>query len=136
MSVPSTGTISLIQVCNVFQAPTNTPLSYFLRGGAYVANISANSAVPTALPVNMLSLRGAQRVASDPQISVTMQAEGDPLAPSVGRWYRDYNGLSSGLGNAAIAFADDYSIPYSEFWFGTITVIRTDTGELLHEKSL
>ena len=72
----------------------------------------------------------------DPEISVTMEAEGDPWAPSVGRWYRDYNGLLSGLADAASAFADDYTYAYLEFFFGYVTVRRSDTYELLHDRQL
>ena len=73
---------------------------------------------------------------SEPTISVTMEAEGNPWAPSVGRWYREYNGLLSGLADAASAFADDYTYAYLEFFFGYVTVRRSDTYELLHDRQL
>lgn len=59
MAVPANPT--LVQVCNEFLAPTNTPLSQFVRGGPWVPNTAANAAVPTGLPIHLSQLAGAVR---------------------------------------------------------------------------
>lgn len=51
--------VKLSNVRSVFGAPTGTHLSAFIRGGAYVPNISANSGVPTATPIKLSQLGGA-----------------------------------------------------------------------------
>jgi hypothetical protein len=50
---------TMSSVYSTFSAPANTHLSAFLRGGSYVPNISANSNVPTALPIKLSQLAGA-----------------------------------------------------------------------------
>jgi hypothetical protein len=58
MAVPSNP--KLTDVYTEFGAPVNTPLSAFLRGGAYVPNgPAANAGVPTALPIKLSQLAGA-----------------------------------------------------------------------------
>lgn len=59
MALPASPPISLLQVCAEFGAPAGTPLTSFLRGGAWVPNTPANAAVPAALPINILQLLGA-----------------------------------------------------------------------------
>ena len=59
MALPATPPLSLQQVCVEFGAPLNTPLSAFLRGGAWVPNSPANANVPTVLPISLLQLLGA-----------------------------------------------------------------------------
>lgn len=59
MALPSSGNLSLSQVRTEFGAPSNAPLSAFLRGGAYVPNTAANAGVPTALPIKLRDLLGA-----------------------------------------------------------------------------
>lgn len=50
---------SMSSVYAEFGAPAGTPLSSFLRGGAYVPNVAANNNVPTSLPINLQQLAGA-----------------------------------------------------------------------------
>jgi hypothetical protein len=52
-----------------FGAPQGTPLSSFLRNGAYVPNTSANANVPTALPISLSQLAGAVKYVN---VSATM----------------------------------------------------------------
>lgn len=57
MAVP--GNPKLSDVYAEFGAPAGTPLSSFLRGGAYVPNVAANNNVPTSLPIRLAQLAGA-----------------------------------------------------------------------------
>lgn len=57
MAVPNPPSLS--SVCTEFGAPFATPLSAFLRGGAWVPNTAANAGVPTALPLSLSQLAGA-----------------------------------------------------------------------------
>lgn len=57
MAVPSNPTLT--QVCAEFGAPSTTPLSAFVRGGAWVPNVAANNGVPTGLPISLSQLAGA-----------------------------------------------------------------------------
>jgi hypothetical protein len=50
---------TLESVYTEFGAPQGTGLSAFLRGGAYVPNVSQNANVPTALPISLSQLAGA-----------------------------------------------------------------------------
>lgn len=59
MTLPAAPPINLLQVCTEFGAPAGTPLSAFLRGGAWVPNTPTNAAVPVALPISLLDLLGA-----------------------------------------------------------------------------
>ena len=60
MALPSSPPITLAQICAEFGAPAGTPLSAFVRGGAYVSNTTPNAGVPTALPISLLDLLGAR----------------------------------------------------------------------------
>jgi len=57
MAVPSNPKLS--DVCAEFGAPATTPLSAFVRGGAWVPNTAANAGVPASLPINLAQLAGA-----------------------------------------------------------------------------
>lgn len=57
MAVPANPSLS--QVYAEFGAPAGTPLSAFLRGGAWVPHVPANAGVPTALPISLSQLAGA-----------------------------------------------------------------------------
>jgi len=59
MTLPANPPISMDQVIDEFNAPVGTPLHAFVRGGAYVPNIAANSGVPTAPPITLHQLCGA-----------------------------------------------------------------------------
>lgn len=59
MAVPSSPKLS--DVCAEFLAPATTPLSAFVRGGAYVPNVAQNASVPTSVPINLSQLAGAVR---------------------------------------------------------------------------
>lgn len=76
MALPSSPPIDLVAVCNEFGAPTNTPLTSFLRGGAWVPDTPANAGVPTALPISLLDLLGASAI--DPlSMSLTPSSASD-----------------------------------------------------------
>lgn len=58
MAVSNPATMSSVYA--EFGAPASTPLSAFLRGGAWVSNgPTANAGVPTALPISLSQLAGA-----------------------------------------------------------------------------
>ena len=57
MAVPNPPSLSAVYA--EFGAPAGTPLSAFVRGGAWVPNIAANSNVPTSLPIRLSQLAGA-----------------------------------------------------------------------------
>lgn len=57
MAVSNPATMSSVYA--EFGAPAGTPLSSFLRGGAYVPNSPQNAAVPTSLPIALSQLAGA-----------------------------------------------------------------------------
>ncbi len=59
MTLQTDPPISLTQIQDEFLAPRGTPLSAFLRGGAWVPDISINAAVPTVLPISILDLLGS-----------------------------------------------------------------------------
>ena len=61
MTLPATPPITLAQVRAEFGAPAGTPLHAFLRGGAWVPNITQNNAVPTVLPIRLAQLCGATK---------------------------------------------------------------------------
>jgi hypothetical protein len=59
MALPATPPISMAQVRAEFGGTTSTPLSAYVRGGAYVPNTPANSGVPTSTPIRLAQLCGA-----------------------------------------------------------------------------
>lgn len=59
MAVPANP--KLTEVITEFQAPANTHLSQFVRGGAYVPDAPPNAGVPSALPIRLSQLAGAVR---------------------------------------------------------------------------
>ncbi len=61
MTLPTVPPIDMIMICDEFQVARTTPLASFLRGAGIVPNSPANANVPTALPISMLDLLGAQR---------------------------------------------------------------------------
>lgn len=61
MTLPTNPPIDMHMVCDEFQVPRDTPLASFVRGGGIVPNTPANANVPTALPISILDLLGAQR---------------------------------------------------------------------------
>lgn len=71
MALPSSPPITLAQVCAEFGAPANTPLTAFLRGGAYVPATPANLGVPTSLPLGLTQLLGAS-AATTPPLSASL----------------------------------------------------------------
>lgn len=50
---------SMSSVYAEFGAPAGTPLSAFVRGGAWVPNTAANANVPASLPIRLSQLAGA-----------------------------------------------------------------------------
>ena len=62
MALPTTGNLSLSQVRTEFSAPASTPLSAFLRGGAWVPDTTANAGVPAALPISLRQMLGASAI--------------------------------------------------------------------------
>lgn len=62
MALPTSGNLSLSQVRTEFGAPVTTPLSAFLRGGAWVPDTAANAGAPTALPISLRQLLGASAI--------------------------------------------------------------------------
>lgn len=59
MALPASPPISMAQVRAEFGGTTSTPLSAYVRGGAYVPASAANSGVPTAPPIRLAQLCGA-----------------------------------------------------------------------------
>lgn len=59
MALPLTGPISLSMIQAEFGGPTPVRLSNYYRGGAYVPNTPANSAVPTSGPISLSNFYGA-----------------------------------------------------------------------------
>lgn len=60
MTLPVAKPISLTQIVAEFNAPAGTPLSAFVRGGAYVPDTVQNAGVPTAKPIALSDLLGAR----------------------------------------------------------------------------
>ena len=59
MTLQATPPLSLTEVQTEFVAPLGTPLSAFLRGGAFVPDTPTNAGVPTVLPIALLDLLGS-----------------------------------------------------------------------------
>lgn len=60
MTLPATPPITMAQVRAEFGGTAGvTKLSAYVRGGAYVPNIAANSSVPTSVPIRLNQLCGA-----------------------------------------------------------------------------
>lgn len=70
MPLPTTGNLSLSQVRTEFGALATTPLSAFVRGGAWVPDFPANAGVPVALPISLRQLLGASAA---PPVSISNQ---------------------------------------------------------------
>jgi len=65
MTLPTVPPIGMIEIQDEFLAPLGTPLSAFLRGGVWVPDSAANAGVPTALPIAMTDLLGADVTAGE-----------------------------------------------------------------------
>lgn len=61
MTLPASPPITLTQIQDEFGAPRGTGITAFVRGGAWVPNNAPNLSVPTAPPIGLLSLLGAQK---------------------------------------------------------------------------
>ena len=59
MALPGSGVITLNDLKTEFGGPTSPSLSDYYRGGTYVPNISANSAVPTSGAISLSNFYGA-----------------------------------------------------------------------------
>lgn len=59
MTLPVSGSISMLQIYAEFGAPVGTPFTQMVRGGAYVPNTGPNAGVPTAPPLGMQHFYGA-----------------------------------------------------------------------------
>lgn len=64
MTLPTSGSLSLIMIQTEFGAPASTGLTDFYRGGTYVPNISANANVPTSGVIGILDFYGASKGSS------------------------------------------------------------------------
>lgn len=76
MSLQDTPPITMTQVQDEFLAPRGTPLSAFVRGGAWVPDISVNAGVPTTVPISILDMLGSSL--TEPTELLVMGAETDP----------------------------------------------------------
>lgn len=121
MALPASPPISLSQVCAEFGAPANTPLTAFLRGGAWVPNTPVNAGVPASLPISLLQLLGASAYTSLSAIASPPSVEGS----------RNTSGVLSGSVNI-VASGGTGSYTYSSSWLngpsGTITLTGTNTA--------
>lgn len=86
MAVPANPKLS--DVCTEFLAPATTPLSAFLKGGAWVPDSAPNAGVPSALPIRLQQLVGAVRYAtleggSTPALVENHFIDPEPAPPSV-----------------------------------------------------
>jgi hypothetical protein len=144
MALPTSGNLSLSQVRAEFGAPTTTPLSAFLRGGAWVPDTPANAGVPTALPINLRSLLGASALITHsvqaPQITgfsiSPTQAQGSSTAvvsDGIGPftfawvWLSGGGGITlTGTATATVTATRTSTSPGSSG--GTLRVTATDTG--------
>ena len=62
MTLQLTKPIAMTDIEAEFLAPSGTPLSAFVRGGAFVPDSGANAGVPTSKPIAMTDLLGAANV--------------------------------------------------------------------------
>ena len=62
MTLQLTKPISMADIEAEFEAPPGTPLSAFVRGGAFVPDTTPNVGVPTAKPIAMTDLLGAANI--------------------------------------------------------------------------
>src|SRR5690606_6481191 len=90
MPLQTSPPISLSDVYAEFAAPAGTPLSAFVRGGAYVPDVPANAGVPTAPPVSLLQLLGARK---SPVILLDASQSAMALAPNNASASLRFNGL-------------------------------------------
>ncbi len=91
MTLQAVAPLTLIEVQTEFLAPLGTPLSAFLRGGAFVPDTALNAGVPTVLPIELLDLLGSSIDPGDVTEVFTMTAEVDGMGASSG--YSDNNNL-------------------------------------------
>lgn len=59
MTLPSSGPISMYQICDEFKVPRSTPLLSLYRGGGIVPNTIANTNIPTSGPISFTDFYGA-----------------------------------------------------------------------------
>lgn len=71
MTLPASGNLSMSAILAEFGAPPGTPLTAFLRGGAWVPNTPINVGVPTSLPISIRNLLGASATPAPPPINFT-----------------------------------------------------------------
>ena len=64
MALPLVAPISLSQVATEFGAPAATPLSAFVKGGAYVVAGTPGGSIPVAPPISLSQFLGARHVAT------------------------------------------------------------------------
>lgn len=144
MALPTSGNLSLSQIQAEFGAPAGTALSVFLRGGAWVPNNTANSGVPTSLPISMRQLLGASAI-TDHSVSagsitnvanLGVTAQGSSTATvsdGVGpftfawAWLSGGTGITlSGVSTATVTASRNSTSQGSSS--GTLRVTVTDTG--------
>jgi hypothetical protein len=105
MTLPTVPPLTLIEIQNEFGAPLGTPLSAFLRGGAWVPDIAQNSGVPTTLPIAILDLLGATDQLVFPDLGLQWQCDVNTRGRSDGapfEWISGVVGTNLSLGSAPI----------------------------------
>ena len=91
MTLQAVPPISLTDVYAEYSAPLGTPLSAFLRNGAWVPDTPTNAGVPTVLPITLLDLLGSS---VDPAGDLFVMTAGtDAMSGDTG--YDDNNGYGS-----------------------------------------
>ena len=91
MTLQAVPPMSLTDVYAEYSAPFGTPLSAFLRGGAWVPDTPQNAGVPTVLPIELLDLLDSSVTPGAVTEVFTMTAELDGMGQTSG--YSDNNNL-------------------------------------------
>lgn len=128
MALPTSGNLSLSQVRAEFGAPVATPLSAFLRGGAWVPDTAANVAVPTVLPISLRQLLGSSAIpplsVTAPDIDAGSIAPDDAIGSSIAV-------VSGGIGPFSYAWSwvvGGTGITLSNAATATVTATKTTSG--------
>lgn len=89
MTLQTVPPLSLTEIYTEFGAPLGTPLSEFVRGGAWVPDTAENAGVPTTVPISILDLLGASAQTSD--FTNVMTAGENNMTASIKGWSDNAN---------------------------------------------
>lgn len=119
MTLPTSGTITLLEIQTEFGAPTGTGLLSFYRGGTYVPNTTANSGVPTSGTISVTDFYGA----SAASLSATASPSSCSVSSSVAGTHTTGTTTVTATGGTGYTYAWTITGNYTDSGSGTPNIV-------------